>query len=611
MNRLPQLPMSDSKPVVQEEAAHEKRNWIRLTSQCNNKCTFCLDTLAHNGTMGSEEEIKERIVEGRRNGATRLILSGGEPTIHPHYIKFIKYGRLAGYRRVQTVTNGRMFSYPDFLNRCLDAGLQEITFSVHGHNAKVHDALVGVPGAFDEEVRGIELALEDGRPIVNIDVCLNKGNIKRLPALLERFIKLGVREFDLLHLIPFGSAWDEKHRYSLMYDIEEAAPYIRAALAMSERPDLYIWFNRFPPPYLEGYEHLIQDPYKLNDEARGRFEEYELWLTRNMPISCREPERCGRCYLEHFCGTLENTMTAVSDAAFDAYRICASSDSDRPNPSETYANTWVRAENVEQALPLINQADSEGLILEFESYSGLDAHLDGDRLAEKEVVRAIVTSPDDCDALLNGTGSFEIMVRLNHDMADYLLQSHPEGHARLALTLPNHELASTSREDDPDLRAFFDAYQATVPVENIPACLSGRPPRPRMRVLDAFMLRTEQPEYGGVTPGDTGGRGSILKSLNELSIGDPAKTRAIQEHLTKLGPLGPLKTTDVLDLFGYSKSYIRDHYYTKSLRCKSCVHDTECEGMHINHIRAHGYSILQPIVATNTHDENVPPSNPA
>jgi MoaA/NifB/PqqE/SkfB family radical SAM enzyme len=50
---------------------------------------------------------------------------------------------MAGYPKIQTVTNGRMFSYPEFLHRCVDAGLSEITFSINGTNAKIHDALVG------------------------------------------------------------------------------------------------------------------------------------------------------------------------------------------------------------------------------------------------------------------------------------------------------------------------------------------------------------------------------------------------------------------------------------------------------------------------------------
>ncbi len=253
---------------MHEDAAHEKRNWVRLTYDCNDRCVFCLDAHTHDGTNRSRDEIKAQILDGRRKGAQRLILSGGEPTIHPDYVAFIKLGRLAGYRKVQTVTNGRMFAYPEFLRRCLDAGLDEITFSIHGPNARVHDALVGTKGAFEQEVRGLRNALGDGRPIINIDVCVNKGNVKVLPDILATFTAMGVKEYDLLHVIPFGRAYTEG-KETLFYDLEEMRPYLLKAFEYSKRPDMHIWLNRFPVPHLEGYENLIQDPYKLNDEIRG------------------------------------------------------------------------------------------------------------------------------------------------------------------------------------------------------------------------------------------------------------------------------------------------------------------------------------------------------
>src|SRR5258708_2454158 len=153
------------KTIDHEDAAHDQRNWVRLTYDCNDHCVFCLDADAHDGEMRDREEVKRQILDGRAHGATRLILSGGEPTIHPSYVDFIKLGARAGYRKIQTVTNGRLFSYGDFLTRCLDAGLSEITFSIHGPNAKVHDALVGTKGAFEEEMRGLRGALAAGRPI--------------------------------------------------------------------------------------------------------------------------------------------------------------------------------------------------------------------------------------------------------------------------------------------------------------------------------------------------------------------------------------------------------------------------------------------------------------
>jgi len=584
-----------------EDAAHEKRNWVRLTSMCNNKCTFCLDTLAHNETMGPEDEIKFRIIDGRRKGATRLILSGGEPTIHPSYAKFIKYGRMAGYSKIQTVTNGRMFSYPAFLKRCLDAGLDEITFSIHGHNAKVHDALVGVQGAFDEEVEGLVNALEDGRPIVNIDVCLNKGNIKRLPQLLDRFIGLGVKEFDLLHLIPFGNAWDEKHRDRLVYDLEDAAPYIQAALKYSERPDIHIWFNRFPPPYLEGYEHLIQDPYKLNDEARGRYEEYELWLTRNRPLSCREEERCSRCYMEPFCDKVQSTMEAIEADAFDAFRVdlrALSNDDEAPEPPAVYDAFWLRANSwVDVAAFWRKHARVFGAwaehIVEVDEWGGFEELSEEFRDALSEVrvqgrgalEAALKELPEDV----------RLVVVLNHQTMSALeelgaLNVRPD----LQFTLQRYHKASQALSEGGDLRTFFEAFGTSMATEDIPPCLGGQNTVTLRRVLDASILRSEEPREQTLTPGDTGGRGSILKILDDLSIGDPAKASHIEE-LQRLGNLSVPVEKGVMDIFGFSNNYIGEHFSTKSRRCRSCKFNKTCSGLPINHVRAFGYQLMAPI----------------
>ena len=298
------------KDGAHEEAAHEKRNWVRLSYDCNNHCTFCLDSDAHNGTMRSTMDIKVQIVEGKKRGAERLILSGGEPTMHPNFLDFVKLGRKAGYRKVQTVTNGRMFRYPEFLDKAAENGLNEITFSVHGHTAKLHDALVGTPGAFVEETAGLKAALASGKFIVNVDIVINKQNVKHLPEMLETFIGWGVQEFDLLHVIPFGNAWTMA-RDHLFYDLDDNLEHLQKAFAYSRRPDIHIWLNRFPPSYAEGFEDLIQDPYKLNDEVRGRREEFDKYLAFGQKLQCREPDRCKRCYLRHRCRPVRTSSAII------------------------------------------------------------------------------------------------------------------------------------------------------------------------------------------------------------------------------------------------------------------------------------------------------------
>jgi MoaA/NifB/PqqE/SkfB family radical SAM enzyme len=568
-----------------EEAAHEKRNWVRLTFDCNDHCVFCLDAHTHNGDMRSREEVKEQILDGKRKGATRLILSGGEPTIHPDYVDFVRLGRLAGYSKIQTVTNGRLFSYGTFLERCLDEGLSEITFSIHGPNAKVHDALVGTKGAFDEEVRGLTAALADGRPIVNIDIVVNRANVQHLPEMLRLFYSMGVKEFDLLQVVPFGRAFTEG-RDTLFYDLELARPFLQEALAFSKRHDVHIWMNRFPPQHLEGYEHLIQDPYKLNDEVRGRKEEYTRLFEQGEWLDCREPSRCKHCYLHRLCDTIEGVLGRVDDGRFDVVRVDTEWEAAQPvvfggdpasaaraREKDRRSLPLVRSERAPAVLTLDELVATSGaktlrvcapdltqalaamarfpslnrLELELDSYVGLgDALESGDVLAGHVLERVQVRTAEQANALLAFSASFEVAIELTQQTAPWLLalEDLPR---RLSLWQPNHERSTEAKADDVDLMGFFAKFRAEVPVDNVPACILGRRPRPPRTTLDTAMMGKD-------------GR---------------------------------------LEIFRFTRRYILEHYRTKSLRCRDCAENERCDGMHINAVRAHGYGVMQPIQPSN------------
>jgi MoaA/NifB/PqqE/SkfB family radical SAM enzyme len=599
----------DDKLLEHEDAAHEKRNWVRLTFDCNNHCVFCLDTLTHDGQMRDANEVKQQIIDGARKGAQRLILSGGEPTMHPRYVDFIRLGKAAKYRKIQTVTNGRAFAYKDFLMRCLDAGLDEITFSIHGPNARIHDALVGAKGAFEQEVQGLQYALEDGRPIVNIDVVINRGNVKHLKAILEKFIAMGVREYDLLHVIPFGNAYKEG-RDILFYDLEEMRPYLLEAFAFSKRPDVHIWLNRFPVQHLEGYESLIQDPYKLNDEAKGRKEEFHRLLTEGVDLDCREPARCNLCYLQNVCDTLYGVRDQVIARDFTRLRVDTTweqkqgpiwggdpasskrarsieaqlaeggltahpsgengtADGTRAKlrlpvvgqsakaqteallaPPETLAvqagarTLWVVAPDVVSALAEIARHPGVTAVeLELADVSGLDVWTSERSDVSWRVTRAIAWTSAQAEALLAMPGDFEVTVALTRANEPWLLVRGEV--ARLGLFQPNYERMSEAKAQDVDLRAFFGRFAAEVPVEGVPTCVTGRAPRQPVRTLDTAMMRPD----------------------------------------------------GQLEIFRYIQRYIQEHYKARSLRCKPCVHASRCDGMHINYIRAHGYELMQPVLA--------------
>ena len=572
------------KRAQHEDAAHEVRNWVRLTFDCNDRCVFCLDSDTHDGRIRDREEVKAQILDGRRKGAGRLILSGGEPTIHPEFVDFVRLGKAAGYRRVQTVTNGRMFAYREFLTRSIDAGLGEITFSIHGPDAKIHDALVGVKGAFDEEIAGLRHALDDGRVIVNIDVCVNRANVRHLPEMLRRFTEMGVREFDLLQVIPFGRAYREG-KDTLFYDLEQARPFLLEAFAYARKPDMHVWLNRFPVEHLEGFEELIQDPYKLNDEVRGRKQEYERWLNDGIPLSCREPDRCRHCYVRRLCDHLEGVRAATTQNLFEIVRVDTRWESRLP---EAFGGDPASAEKVLQArrLPVLGRTEAPArpmdlatriresgaravwivapdvaaatvvlertpsvtrVMLELDELDGLAGALEAGCLAGVTVAQLRTHSVAATVAALAIPGAFEVLAALDRALADWLVEL-PEWPERLALVQPSYDLASDAAARDVDLPAFVARMRARfgqfdrVFVEGVPACLLGRPPRRPPPTLDTAML----------VPG--GG----------------------------------------LEIFRYTRRFVQAHDHVKSLRCRGCVHVDDCDGVHVNWVRAHGFAPLLP-----------------
>ena len=293
-------------------AVLEKRCWVRLTRTCNNHCMFCLDSGAQNGRIVPAEEVQRRIKEGRASGAQRLILSGGEPTIHPAFLDFVAFGREVGYPWIQTVTNGRMMGYLRFAQAAMANGLREATFSMHAHQPELFDRLVGVKGAFPQAIRGLKNALDLGL-VVSVDVVLNRLNLPYLKEILEFYMSLGVMEFDLLYIIPFGRGFDE-HRDELYPDPDMVRREVARAMTLASTPGLHLWTNRLPIEFLEGHEEYFQDPHKLYDEAMGERDAFKVLFATGREPDCLGP-RCNHCFIKGFCDAARAYASGRYDAA--------------------------------------------------------------------------------------------------------------------------------------------------------------------------------------------------------------------------------------------------------------------------------------------------------
>jgi len=100
-----------------EHEQHTCVGLVEITSSCNLHCPMCYASSGPGGKHLSFEECKRAIdrlveVEGR---AEVLQLSGGEPTIHPEFLRILEYGCSQAIDLVMINTNGLRFAHdPQF-----------------------------------------------------------------------------------------------------------------------------------------------------------------------------------------------------------------------------------------------------------------------------------------------------------------------------------------------------------------------------------------------------------------------------------------------------------------------------------------------------------------
>lgn len=290
--------------ISKEKTQKQNRIWVRISAACNNKCVFCLDSDAQNGKLIPEDTVKKQIKEWYKEWyENRVIISWWEASINPKFPEYIRYAKEIWYDRVQTVTNGNMFANEQFCQKVFDAGLEEVTFSFHWHNATLHDYLVAVPWAFKKSLKGL-VYIKKYYPhiIINVDIVVNKVNVDFLPDIVKFFMKLWVYEFDILQIIPFGRGFSE-NKQKLFYNIQEHIEALHETWKLSKIPGMYMWTNRFHPEAFEWYEDLIQDPRKIKSEVMG--ESYDMFSPFIQSGWEKKPqcfwEACEFCFQNQFC----------------------------------------------------------------------------------------------------------------------------------------------------------------------------------------------------------------------------------------------------------------------------------------------------------------------
>lgn len=273
--------------------------------RCNNNCVFCINSGKRHINDKSTTQILREMLDARERGKVYIEFIGGEITIRPDTFMLIKQAKKMGFASVNMATNGRMLSYPDFAKRLVDSGIDELIFSIHGHEPGLHDSLTRVSGSFNELVQGLKNVRKFGLKKVASNTTIVKANYMHLPDIGKFLLGHGVTNSEFIFADPtYGGVHDDF--LSLMPRISEAAPFIRKCLALSKNnKSIRHWHIRYVPLcYFRGYLKNISEIHEVEnfhtEHLAPDFRNQDVENSRKN-ISRQKPSQCRGCKLFGLC----------------------------------------------------------------------------------------------------------------------------------------------------------------------------------------------------------------------------------------------------------------------------------------------------------------------
>jgi len=144
---------------------------IDLTNRCNLRCPICFANAAASGYVAEPDyemvvEMLLTLRQQRPYPATAIQFTGGEPTLHPDFLRIISTAGRLGFTHIQIATNGLRLADRDFARRAAEAGLHTLYLQFDGLDDGIYRRTRGRP-LLEQKLACIENCRE-----FEIKVCL-------------------------------------------------------------------------------------------------------------------------------------------------------------------------------------------------------------------------------------------------------------------------------------------------------------------------------------------------------------------------------------------------------------------------------------------------------
>ncbi|HPN81159.1 MAG TPA: radical SAM protein [bacterium] len=191
---------------MRERYSFPKVAWLSLTEQCNNRCVWCYEKCnkaSGKAFMGHEIVFKALGLLNKID-LNKVILIGGEPTLHPELSEIINTIKILGLK-LSMVTNGRKLSDMDMVMAIKEKGIDQVTISVHGWSEQTYSNFTGSSVGFGElkdAIRNLRVASVNH----DFNITLSNFTLGRVDEIMDFLNSQGIRKIGFNLSAPSVSA---------------------------------------------------------------------------------------------------------------------------------------------------------------------------------------------------------------------------------------------------------------------------------------------------------------------------------------------------------------------------------------------------------------------
>jgi len=259
---------------------------IRINFRCNQSCTFCFvsthlpdppqaDVLAAIDDIAAQRGV--------------VAFSGGEPTLNPKLLDYVRHAKARGVIGVELQTNATRIGREGLAADLERAGVDRAFVSLHGLDAETSDAVTEAPGTFDATLEGID-ALQTTGISTRLNFVLCQRNYTQFPDFVRMVAeRWPTAEINVSFVAPSTDLVPRTR--DLVPRYEDVLPFVAEGMRLGEAAGLTV----------DGFESMCGLPLCLVPGDLQRFLPFSDAVPGLSAEEFVKPAACASCVLQTRC----------------------------------------------------------------------------------------------------------------------------------------------------------------------------------------------------------------------------------------------------------------------------------------------------------------------